>query len=46
MKPFRTLELGMLDLSRGVKELVLKAIEIPGKSVMDVRRVTLTLLDP
>ena len=46
MKPFRTLDLGTLDLNRGLGELTLKAIEIPGKSVMDVRRVTLTLIEP
>ncbi|HEY1066102.1 MAG TPA: sulfatase-like hydrolase/transferase, partial [Pirellulales bacterium] len=45
MKEFRTLKLGELRLESGVGSLKLRAIEIPGKSVMDVRRVTLTLLD-
>jgi arylsulfatase A-like enzyme len=45
MKEFRPLELGELTLDKGRATLVLKAIKIPGKSVMDVRRVTLTLLD-
>jgi hypothetical protein len=44
MKEFRTLELGQMDLASGVGELTLRAIDIPGASVMDVRRITLTLL--
>lgn len=44
MKDFRTMKLGEINLSSGVGPLVLRAIEIPGDSVMDVRRVTLTLL--
>jgi hypothetical protein len=44
MKEFRTLNLGELNLAAGTGPLVLRALEIPGKSVMDVRRVTLTLL--
>jgi hypothetical protein len=44
MKEFRPLQLGVLDLQAGEQQLVLRALEIPGKSVMDVRRVTLTLL--
>ncbi len=44
MKPFRSLALGEIDLPRGTGPLTLRALEIPGKSVMDVRRVTLTLL--
>jgi arylsulfatase A-like enzyme len=44
MKDFRSLNLGTIDLKQGEAPLVLKAIEIPGKSVMDVRRVTLTLV--
>jgi arylsulfatase A-like enzyme len=43
MKEFRPLRLGTMDLERGSGELTLRALEIPGKSVMDVRRVTLTL---
>ncbi|MEN3942127.1 arylsulfatase [Prosthecobacter sp. SYSU 5D2] len=45
MKEFRTLNLGEMKLESGQGELTLRALEIPGKSVMDVRRVTLTLLD-
>ncbi|MCS7468424.1 sulfatase-like hydrolase/transferase [Stieleria sp. ICT_E10.1] len=44
MKEFRTLELGQIDLPTGTGPLTLRAIDIPGQSVMDVRRVTLTLL--
>lgn len=43
MKEFRTLELGEMDLEAGQGSLILRALEIPGKTVMDVRRVTLTL---
>jgi hypothetical protein len=46
MKEFRTLKLGELSLESGPGPLTLRAIEIPGQSVMDVRRVTLTLLEP
>jgi hypothetical protein len=45
MKEFRTLALGEIELPAGQSPLTLHALEIPGKSVMDVRRVTLTLLD-
>ena len=44
MKPFRTMNLGQINLASGVGTLALRAVEIPGSSVMDVRRVTLTLL--
>lgn len=44
MKEFRPLALGRITLARGPAELTLKAVEIPGASVMDVRRLTLTLL--
>lgn len=44
MKEFRTLSLGEIDLPAGVGPLTLCALDIPGKSVMDVRRITLTLL--
>lgn len=43
MKEFRTLNLGRMNLRAGQGTLTLRALEIPGKSVMDVRRVTLTL---
>jgi hypothetical protein len=45
MKPFRTLKLGEIELPRGAGPLTLKALEIPGRSVMEVRRITLTLLN-
>lgn len=45
MKDFHTLKLGEMKLSAGQGPLTLRALDIPGKSVMDVRRVTLTLLD-
>ena len=44
MKEFRTLKLGEITLAKGLGPLTLRALEIPGKSVMDMRRVTLTLL--
>jgi len=45
MKEFRTLKLGAISLPAGQGLLTLRALDIPGKSVMDVRRVTLTLLE-
>ena len=45
MKEFRTLKLGEMNLPAGSAPLTLRALEIPGQSVMDVRRLTLTLLD-
>lgn len=44
MKEFRTLTVGQIDLDAGEGLLTLRALNIPGKSVMDVRRVRLTLL--
>jgi hypothetical protein len=44
MKEFHPLKLGVITLDKGQGPLTLRALEIPGKSVMDVRRVTLTLL--
>ncbi|MBM3858702.1 MAG: arylsulfatase [Verrucomicrobia bacterium] len=44
MKEFCTLKLGVIWLEKGTGPLTLRALEIPGKNVMDVRRVTLTLL--
>ncbi len=44
MKDFRTLALETIELKQGEDELTLRAVEIPGRSVMDVRRVTLTLV--
>lgn len=43
MKDFKTLVLGEVELAAGKGPLTLRALEIPGKSVMDLRRVTLTL---
>ena len=43
MKEFRPLNLGTMRLEKGRGLLALKALEIPGKSVMDVRAVNLTL---
>lgn len=43
MKEFRPLTLGTIRLEKGAGPLTLRAVEIPGGSVMDVRRVTLTL---
>ncbi len=45
MKEFRPLKLGKINLQAGEGPLTLNAIEIPGKSVMDVRRLTLTLIE-
>lgn len=44
MKEFRPLRLGVMRLEQGLGPMTLKALEVPGKSVMDVRGVTLTLL--
>jgi hypothetical protein len=44
MKEFRPLALGTIRLPKGRGPLVLRALEIPGAGVMDVRRITLTLL--
>ena len=43
MKEFRPLHLGSIRLEQGRGPLTLRALEIPGQSVMDVRQVTLTL---
>jgi arylsulfatase A-like enzyme len=43
MKEFRPLALGTMRLEKGRGPLALRALEIPGKQVMDVRQVTLTL---
>lgn len=45
MKDFRPLALGVIELPAGRGPLTLRALEIPGRSVMDVRRVTLTLVE-
>jgi hypothetical protein len=43
LKPFKTLTLGEIKLEPGLNQLNLRATMIPGKSVMDLRRITLTL---
>ena len=43
LKEFHPLSLGTMRLEKGRGLLTLRALEIPGKSVMDVRLVTLTL---
>ncbi|MDZ4818555.1 MAG: sulfatase-like hydrolase/transferase [Planctomycetota bacterium] len=45
MKEFRTLNLGTIELPVKDGLLTLRATDTPGKSVLDLRRVTLTLLD-
>lgn len=45
MKPFKTLRLGEITLPKGRGPLILRATSIPGKSVMDLRRITLRLLN-
>ena len=44
MKEFRPLKLGTMTLEKGRGRLTLRAVQIPGKSVMDVRQIGLTLL--
>ncbi len=43
MKEFRPLNLGLMHLEKGRGLLTLRALKIPGRSVMDVRQVNLTL---
>jgi len=45
VKDFKPLPLGTIDLKAGRGDLVLRALTIPGRTVMDVRYVVLTLLD-
>ncbi len=45
MKEFGTLAVGTMDLDSGVAPLTLRALTIPGASVMDVRAIVLTLQD-
>ncbi|MBM3822042.1 MAG: arylsulfatase [Verrucomicrobia bacterium] len=44
MKPFRPLRLGRMRLEKGRGWLALRATRVPGRSVMDVRQINLTLL--
>ncbi len=43
MKEFHLLQLGTVRLEKGRGQLTLRATQIPGKSVMDMRQLTLTL---
>ena len=43
VKDFQPLRLGVVPLKKGRGQLTLRAVEIPGAQVMDVRRVVLTL---
>ena len=43
MRDFRTMTLGEIRLEAGKGKLCLRAPEVPGKQVMDLRRLTLTL---
>lgn len=45
MKPFRPLKLGTVRLEKGRGLLALRALEIPGTGVMDVRHISLTLIE-
>lgn len=44
VKDFRPLRLGTFQLEKGRGELTLQALDVPGRQVMDVRAVMLTLL--
>jgi arylsulfatase A-like enzyme len=44
MKDFKILEAGKVKLSKGKGDLVLRALEIPGKEVMQVRAINLHLI--
>jgi arylsulfatase A-like enzyme len=43
MKEFRALTLGTMRLEKGRGPLTLRALKVPGQSVMDVRQINLTL---
>jgi arylsulfatase A-like enzyme len=45
VKDFKPLRLGVLTLGRGRTTLTLRAVRVPGRQVMDVRSVVLTLLN-
>jgi len=45
MKDFAPLKLGVVELQPGRGQLSLRALEVPGKQVMEVRYVTLTRLE-
>jgi hypothetical protein len=45
VKDFKPLRLGIIELSKGQGSLTLRALSIPGQQVMDVRAVSLTLVE-
>ncbi len=45
MKEFRTLDLGTMTLNKGAGDLIIRATDIPGKRVMDLRAIMVTLLE-
>jgi hypothetical protein len=45
MKDFQPLKLGVITLKAGRAPLTLRALQIPGQQVMEVRSVSLTLLE-
>jgi arylsulfatase A-like enzyme len=45
VKEFKPLRLGVIELPRGRGLLMLRALEVPGKQVMDVRSLVLTRLE-
>ena len=44
VKDFKPMRIGTLDLKKGRGELTLRALEIPGSQVMEVRMLLLTLI--
>lgn len=46
VKDFKPLDLGVIKLQQGAGLLTLKALKMPGKQVMEMREVVLTLLKP
>ena len=44
VKDFKPLKLGVIELKAGRGELTLRALKVPGKQVMDVRSIYLTLM--
>jgi hypothetical protein len=45
VKDWKPLQFGTVNLERGRGVLTLKALEVPGKHVIDVRSVMLTLVE-
>lgn len=44
MKPFKNMKLANMHLKKGRGELTIRALEVPGETVMDLRRLTITLI--